>query len=89
MLTTYIDACQVCDYFCLPPQQYIFSPRKKRTQQRNHLLVEHFVSCQVLHAFFNAQMLQLRRTTQTHSEGDPWLGELLTLARNTAQGDLF
>ena len=36
-------------YFYLPPLQYIFSSRKKRMQQRNQLLVEHFASCQALH----------------------------------------
>lgn len=51
--------------------------------------MEYFASCQVLHVFVSAQVLQLSRTMQTHSEGGPWLGEPLTLTNNAAQQDLF
>lgn len=76
-------------YFHLPPLQCIFSPRRERAQQHNHLLMQHFAPRQALHAFFNAQVLQLRHTTQTHSKGGPLLKELLILTRNMAQEDLF
>lgn len=84
----YIYACQVCDWWLFSSSTtaiYFFPPGKRErssvtTSLWNILLLVKYCMPSSMPRCF---------TTQTHSEGGPWLRELLTLTHNTAQQDLF